>query len=216
MVERAELTAKSVFEVECPEVGERWISDTKVSGFGLRLWSNASGGQKAFAIRISDLDSKKIRKTFDIETAWRTKLSFAYSDRDNKFELGEYLDEAREWARDEIDRIKGQPTIHDEQMLEHNAIRKRVRLLTLQRAANAILLGLRANNASQSYLDRLDKLFALHVPETIRLTALGKLNPKQVAKALVNANASAGNVRALLVPLLATRKRVLVRMSRKN
>src|SRR5882757_10676330 len=99
MVERAELTAKLVFEIECPKAGERWIADTKVSGFGLRLWSTASGGRKAFAIRVSNLDSKKIRRTFDIDTASRTKLDLAYSDRDDKFELGEYLDEAREWAQ---------------------------------------------------------------------------------------------------------------------
>jgi len=186
-----------LFEAKSPNKGERWIADTKIKGFGLRLWSSKSGGQKAFAVRVSDPDSRKIRRTFDIGNAWRTKLEFAYSERQSTFELGDYLDEAREWARDEIDRIKRRPTVHDENLLHHRAVGARVRSIPLQQAASSLLFGLKSNGASQRYCDRLDKLFAIHIPEKMRRTPLAKLNPERIARALVKTYASAGNVRVL-------------------
>lgn len=197
MVERALLTPRLVFEAKCPIRGELWIADTKIRGFGLRLWSTKSGGQKAFAIRVVDPDSRKIRRTFEIDKAWQTKFEFTYSHREDRFGLGEYLDEAREWARDEIDKTKGRPTVHAEHRLEYKSTGELVRSLTLQRAVSAVLLGLMANNASQRYRDRLDKLFAIHIPERIKQTSLANLNPKQVARAIVKADASAGNIRVL-------------------
>lgn len=197
MVERARLTPQLIFEARCPSKGERWIADTKISGFGLRLWSTRSGGQKALAIRVADPSSRKIRKTFNVGIAWRTKFDFAVTDRKNRFGVGEYLDEAREWARDEIDRIKSRPTLSDESSLQHLATKKLVRSMPLQRAAHALLIGLNVGNASQRYLDRLDKLFAIHVPEKIKRTPLAELKPARVAKAIVKANASAGNIRIL-------------------
>jgi hypothetical protein len=197
MVERARLTPQQVFKAKCPSQGERWIADTKISGFGLRLWATQSGGQKAFAIRVSDPSSRKIRRTFDVEAAWRTKSDFSYAGKENRFGLGEYLDEAREWARAEIDRIKKRPTVDDEGRLDNEDIEKLIRLMSLERAANAVILGLKSSNTSQRYLDRLDKLFAIHVPEKIKQTTLAELNPARVAKAIVTANASAGNIRVL-------------------
>jgi hypothetical protein len=197
MVERARLTPQLVFEAKCPNQGERWIADTKIKGFGLRLWSSKSGGEKAFAVRVSDPNSRKIRRTFDVDNARRTKFEFVYLGRKNRFGLGEYLNEAREWARDEIDRIKHRPTIRDENWIARRTTGELVRSLTLQRAANALLLGLEANNASDRYRDQLHKLFSAHIPEGIKQTPLEKLNPKQVARAIVKANAPAGNIRVL-------------------
>jgi hypothetical protein len=197
MVQRAKLTPRFVFEASCPSEGELWIADTEIRGFGLRLWSNKSGGQKAFAIRVSDLYSRKIRRTFDLQHARRTLSEFAYSGRENRYGLGEYLAEAREWARNEIDTIKGQWTIHDEWWAGHRTVARLVRTMTLQRAATALLEGLRADNASESYLDRLDKLFVQYVPEKLKCTPLDKLNPKQAARIIVNTKASAGNLRVL-------------------
>ena len=96
MVQRAELSPELVFDLECPKMGELWIADTKVRGFGVRLWSTNSGGQKAFAVRTANLKGKIIRKTFDTEQAWHTRFGFSYADRENRFGLGEYLEEARD------------------------------------------------------------------------------------------------------------------------
>lgn len=197
MVCRATLTPRLVFEFKCPEVGELWVADTKIKGFGLRLWSTASGGQKAFAVRTSNGDGKIVRKTFDTNGAWRTRFDFAYGDRQDRFGLGEYLEDAQNWARDEIDRIKGRLTLKEHAWLEQRSVGKLVRSLAFGRAAASLLCGLRASNASERYLDRLDKLFVNHISEKLRNTPLAKLKPEQVARALVNANLSPGNIRTL-------------------
>jgi hypothetical protein len=197
MVQRAELTPKLVFEIECPKTGELWVADTKIRGFGLRLWSTASGGQKAFAIRAANSDGKIIRKTFDTSKAWQTRLDFSYTDREDKFGLGEYLEDARDWARDEIDRIKGRLTGSEQAWIEYRTVGRLVRSLPLGRAGESLLRGLKLGHASQRYVDRLDKLFANKIPKALKETPLAKLKPKQVAKALVSADLSAGNVRTL-------------------
>jgi hypothetical protein len=69
--------------------------------------------------------------------------------------------------------------------------------LTLNDAAEALLKGLKSKSASEEYVYQLDKLFALHIPEEMKRTRLGKLNPRRVAKTLVASEASPGNVRAL-------------------
>jgi hypothetical protein len=159
MVRRAALSPKLVFNLECPKAGELWVADTTIRGFGVRLWSTASGGQKAFAIRTVTREGKLIRKTFDTYRAWRTRYDFSYTDREDKFGLGEYLDDARNWARDEIDRVKGRLTGDEKTIIEHQSVGELVKSLPLGRAGEALLRGLRLT-ASQKYLDRLDKLFA--------------------------------------------------------
>jgi hypothetical protein len=193
MVKRAQLTPKFVFEAACPAQGERWIADTKIRGFGLRLWSTKSGGQKAFALRVSNVASQKIRRTFDPEGTWRAKFPTG----EDKYGLGDYLDDAREWARDEIDQIKGRLTRYEMIWGEQRAVGRLIRSMPLERAANALLAGLYTTNASESYRDRLDKLFARHVPAKIKKAPLANLNPRQVARALVKADTTAGNVRVL-------------------
>jgi hypothetical protein len=184
MVERARLTPQLVFEATPPNHGERWIADTKVKGFGLRLWSTKSGGQKAFAIRVSDSSFRKLRRTFDLKNATETKFDLRHSYRENKYGLGEYLDEARAWALNEIDKIKLRPTVQLEDWLERLSAQRLVKSMTLQRAASALLNGLEANQASEAYRDQLSKLFALHIPDRMKRTTLEKLNPRHVARTL--------------------------------
>jgi hypothetical protein len=142
-------------------------------------------------------ERQTIRRTFDTGEAWRTRFAFAYGGSEPKYGLGDYLEEARDWGRDEIDRIKGRPTVGDEATLEYDAVRDLVRALPLGRAARALINGLGANNASQHYLDRLDKLFSNNVPQRIRLTPISQLDPREIARAIVRADISAGNIRTL-------------------
>jgi hypothetical protein len=83
MVERRRLTPEFVHSVTPPERGERWIADTKLKGFGLRLWATRSGGNKAFAVRVLNANGHSIRKTFNLTGQWRTDLDLAYGDRIN-------------------------------------------------------------------------------------------------------------------------------------
>jgi len=193
LVERARLTPRIVSESACPTTGERWISDTKVRGFGLRLWATKSGGQKAFAIRVSDSSSKKVRRTFHPRN-----ISGAHLREGNgKDVLSDHLDEAREWAQDEIDRIKQRPTRHEEDSVQHRITGRLTRAMTLHRAAEALLRGMLSNGSSEAYRDRLGKLYALHIPQRLKQIPLERLEPWQVASALVKSKASTGNVRIL-------------------
>jgi hypothetical protein len=122
------------------------IADTRIDGFGLRLWAADSGSRKAYAIRISDLNGSSIRKTFDIRNSWRTGFG-AHSGHPP--DLGDYLDDAREWARDEIDTLKGQLTLRDENWIRHSGAGSYVRRITLGDAAHSLLSGMRANGRAE-------------------------------------------------------------------
>jgi hypothetical protein len=197
VVERRRLTPEFVYLVQTPRRGERWIADTKLRGFGLRLWSTKSGGQKAFAIRISDESGNAVRKTFSVRSGWRTNFELTYSGRHNTYGLGEYLDEAREWARDEIDRLKGRLTVSDENWIRHKVAGNYVKNIALDDAAQALLSGMRADGRAQRYLDRLDKLFSNNVTKKLKRTSLDRVSAKAMANCLVNVKIPAGNIRIL-------------------
>ena len=48
--------------LSAPAHGERWIADTEVRGFGVRMWSGNSKG-KSYAIRVKDKNGKMVRET---------------------------------------------------------------------------------------------------------------------------------------------------------
>src|ERR1700744_6452657 len=108
MAGQPSLTAESVDSLEPPLSGERWIADSQVKGFGLRLWSNRSGGSKAFAIRVSNKDGMVIRRTYDLAQS----SAFRHSALRNvpSYRLGDSLGDARAWAKDEIAKLHGRMT----------------------------------------------------------------------------------------------------------
>lgn len=198
MAERRYLTRRFVSRVKPPKTGERWIADTQLGGFGLRLWRTKRGEGMAFGIRCTDYLGRAIRKTFDPEkNGWRTRLDRAYSLRKRRPTYGDFIEDAREWARDEIDVAKGVPTIGMENRARWNSTGAIVRKLSLGRAAASLLAGMKANGRTDSYVDRLDKLFHQIVPATLQSKTLEKVSASQLARALVNRKFAAGNIRTL-------------------
>jgi hypothetical protein len=197
MVKRRRFTPEFVQAVPPPQYGEMWIADTKLRGFGLRLWATKSGGNKAFAVRVVNADGRSVRKTFNLTGHWPTDLDFAYGGRTNTHGLGEYLEDARNWARDEIDNEKRRLTVNEEYEVDFEDASDRIQLMTLEKAAQSLISGMRANGRSEKYVARLDKLFYNSVSKKLRTTALKRLSAKAVAKCLVNVEASAGNIRIL-------------------
>lgn len=197
MVERRQLTPEFVHRVTPPTRGECWFADTKIRGFGLRLWATRSGGNKAFAIRTVASDGKLVRKTFDVNKSWRTNIGFAYSGRKNLHGLGDYLEDAREWARDEIDNEKARLTISEEHWIDHEIVGEHVQKMPLSVAAQSLLVGMGKNGRSQRYIDRLDKLFANNVSAKLKKTPLQRVSAKDIAKCLVKKKVPAGNIRIL-------------------
>jgi hypothetical protein len=96
LVDRQTLTAELVNAITPPKHGERWIADTEIPGFGLRLWATSSGEGKAFAIRTFTHDHKIIRRTFNPRGSWEYSYALFLSLKPD--EIGSYLNSARRWA----------------------------------------------------------------------------------------------------------------------
>lgn len=185
------LTVTFVLRIRLPLSGERWIADTKLRGFGLRLWATPSGIGKAYGIRISDLNGNKIRKTYRFSKNARvTKF-------DSERQFASSLDSARAWAMDEIDKAKGRLPLFTERMLRRERFAYQVRRMSLEHAAQMLIEGMRIEGLSQSYLDRLDKLFMAHVPAALRQRPLAKVSHKKLAASLAKLAVHGGNLRIL-------------------
>jgi hypothetical protein len=179
-----------------PDKGERWISDTKLRGFGLRLWATRTGAGKAFGVRVARRDGKRIRKTF--ESHDDTKVGSG--------DLSDRLQLARDWARNQINIAKGRATLeHDRQrqrleldrQRQRGSLARKVRALTLERAAHAMICGMLTEGRSRAYTDRLNKLFGTQIPKSLRVRLLDDVHPRELACALSGLAVHRGNLRIL-------------------
>lgn len=170
------LTRKFIDSLKVPESGEIWIADTVVRGFGLRLWATQSKGGAAYCIRTTDQNGRVVRKTFIPDT-----VKFVYEDEvvtiraseNRKFvrENGEVrasrkLEEAREWARVEIRRLKGLlPTeledLHDKEIDQKDRRRlgARIEERTLRFLVEKILEYSICRGWTEKYTDRIRQAF---------------------------------------------------------
>jgi len=200
MVERAILSQSIVDYAGPPQIGEKWIADTKVRGFGLRVWRRADGSAgKAYCVRASDQFGKLHRRTLDITSLWEWRLATWPSSKqyNRSPSLGRFVQEAREWARDTVDQIKERPTLDDEEKAQLGAYVSSKHKRTLRKMVGVVLRGYAVNGASQSYIDRLDKLFFSHVPLEMIDIPVSSLTEEDITK-LTNFNdVSPGNVRFL-------------------
>src|ERR1700678_936182 len=150
MVERRLLTTTFVDEAVPPDRGERWIADTKLSGFGLRLWRTTRGEGKAYAIRTVDHNGRNIRRTFNTEA--RTRYFSLYGERRT---LGAVLESARKWAEDELCHAKGKPTLQNEEDDHWARFGKRLSKLTLDDLVQARFRGMKIRGLTEPYIDTL-------------------------------------------------------------
>lgn len=190
------LTPEFVNEVSPPEKGERWIADTKVKNFGLRLWATKSGGSKAFCIRVGT--SK--RKTYDpYSNPW-----FSFNIRkepDTEDQLGAYLNQARNWAAVEIQKINAPiektSQLRREDQENREYFQTHIKKMTLEQAAISFIEGRKKQGFSIAYTDQIDSLFHKWDEPELKETPLTQISPKQLAKTLVNQKYAWGNIRVL-------------------
>lgn len=196
MVERAILTKRIVDEATAPPIGERWISDTKVRGFGLRTWRNRSGQiGKCYCVRVRDLTNRAQRRTF---VAWRDLDWYEFRRLFlNQATLGDLSDHARRWAVDQIDILKGRSTLQEEIEENRAALGDQLGRTTLGRAIDSYLRGRRFESLSQGYLDRLDKLLSRFVPDTVRALPIASVTAEAISGILDSRELSPGNLRVL-------------------
>lgn len=166
MVRRRLLTTDFVNSISPPAQGECWVADTKLRGFGLRLWKTTRGEGKAFAIRAIDSTGRQIRQTFDGKVR----------------SLGNIVDNAREWAIDELCRINGRPTLLEEEDEHRRRIDERISKLTLDDLVKAMLRGMEIRGLTEQYRDTLNKLYHKHLPLKIQQTKISKIRPRALAK----------------------------------
>lgn len=196
MVERRWLSSKFVDECKPPTQGERWVADTKLRSFGLRLWAGKKGGGKAYGIRIKNLEGKALRKTYD--PFWPRDISWnSFREWYSPLRLGRFLDDARNWARDEIDRENGRLTLDEEDKSDRAHADTAIRRVTLEVAANSILRGMEARGLSDAYRDRLSKLFSQWVPDRIKQLSLEQVPVSAVADILLDHSQYRGNFMVL-------------------
>jgi hypothetical protein len=184
MTHRRLLTPAFVNRIRAPRTGERWIADTKIRGFGLRLWRVRGNAGKAFGLRCADATGKPVRRTFK-------------PNKHNHSRLGNLLEEARSWARDERDRLKGRLTVDQESLINKAGFERAFSKLTLRELADAKLYGMKALGRSDSYVTRCDKLFSQCVSALLQKKRLRSVKPEELARCLRRLDAKPGKARVL-------------------
>lgn len=202
MVERAILTQRIVDEAEGSISGERWISDTRQRGFGLRIWRSKSGEtRKSFCIRAVDQEGRAVRLTMDYWPAWaefRERHWWEYRQGQKADPtLGELIDYARRWAHDELAKLRGTATLEEEETAQRDIGKRRAAVLTFRQTADIILRGMASKGLSEAYTDRLEKLFSNHVPATVAAKLTREVSRDDVACILNSSRLTPGNLRIL-------------------
>ncbi|MCD6035083.1 MAG: hypothetical protein K0R63_824 [Rickettsiales bacterium] len=135
-MERKKLTASFVESLTPPIRGEKWISDTILPGFGIRLWGGKTQG-KSFAIRVNIGSKKIIRRT----------LSPA---------KGVFLKSARIEAEREIKDLK--------MGIERYLLKQKIKSMTFAELAEYALQNQENANRSIQYIDDNRKRFDKFTP----------------------------------------------------
>lgn len=206
MAQKAILTRALVDQCEAPSTGETWIADTKQRGFGLRIRAdNAGGAIKSYCVRTVDREARARRSTFDTFVAdanfrrrnWWRHIADEYKEPT----LGDHLEDARAWAYDEIARLRGKPTLDEEEREQRERAKIRIEKLRFSDAAQHVLKGMQFRGASEQYRVLLDKLFWRVTAPEIALKPVYRVTLDDVACMLDNSALKPGN-RATLRPFL--------------
>ncbi len=210
------LTPEFVDGIMPPERGEIWIADTRVRGFGLRVWASKGPDFKAFAIRKNACSGGTIRKAFQpwrdgYRLFWQRPDWAAITDECGRVRLGALLEEARDWARDETDIVVGRRlSAQDQQALsdEHEQMRNHIgAVLSGRELGHLVEVLLRYGELrgwTEQYRDRLRHAFNLFDPDDkIRSMSVGELADGRIDGLIEQSNLSHANFR-LLRSLLQT------------
>ena len=210
MIKRVLLDKEVVDSAIVPLSGEAWISDSKVKGFGLRMYNGANGPSRSFAIRTTNSEGRSVRKTFDVLKAryeehhrsrWSDYLDTARVEVPWDVSIGRYTKVARQWALNEIRTLKGLPTLLTENSARETTAERVLNGITLERAAQAVIANYRKMKLSITYVDRVDKLLANLVSPALKAKTLSSFSEDDANKLHFCCEGLSGNKRTL-VPFL--------------
>lgn len=204
------ITKEFLESLQAPSSGETWIADTKLRGFGIRLWASKNGGAQ-FCVRTTDRNGKTVRRTFDpyYSENW---ASFILKQRrpenarrKDKLGLSFLLEDARDWAKSEIARIKGVKNsvpLSVSSSEEYRVLKTRtaewVRQQQLGYLVEIVLQHGHGRGWSEIYCDRLRNAFD-KFEETAEISKieLKDIDPDQLTESIERAAIGSGNIRLL-------------------
>ena len=209
MAKRQLLTKQLIRQARAPSSGkECWVPDTKVRGFGLRVWTTKNGQTgKSLCVRTRTHEGRQVRLTFDpwapdSQTFRWFELNSRWQDSHaSAIELGDFVEFARDWARKQLEIAKGFRTIEDEENQQKSFIRRRVDSYSLRRAVEIIIAGKIKNGRSQQYCDRLDSIFHEKVPRELQERLVKSISESDIRK-IIDHCASSGSSKQVLMHLL--------------
>lgn len=193
-----------------PESGETWIADTALRGFGLRCWKNKKSSGAAFGIRKVGKDGRPVRKTFHPwqDTDWVLRKlrngPITYGS-DGTIALSSFLEDARRWAKRELDVLSGREAT-DEERAESEELRQQFREQTgpyinnreLGCLVELIVSRAPARGWTQGYTDRLVHAFNMFDPsDNIRKLTPLDLSDGRLADLIEDSGLTPGNARLL-------------------
>ncbi|MEM6588501.1 MAG: hypothetical protein AAF641_08650 [Pseudomonadota bacterium] len=213
MVRRCLLTEDYIDNLAAPQSGEIWIADTRVRGFGLRIWSSKNSNGSAFAIRVSDTKGRSVRKTFDPWKHGRQSFALHWAFRDppidenGHIKLSAFLEPARDWARTEIGRLKGRLPSEEELTaaeMEHeemlSSARNYIKTKTLGEICDKVLNPnySASRGWTEEYADRLAHAFYQFDREAnVRNITFSELEDGRLTDLIEGSTLSPGNLRHL-------------------
>ena len=190
MVQRRLLTADFVNSVQPPAKGEVWIADTKVKGFGLRLFASMQGG-KSYSIRVSDKSKRTVRRTFNI---YKSSIYLSATGAGRFYlQIGDILDEARSWAIEEIDYLKISVEEDCAKFVKDPIFAQ----MTFEQAASCLLDEKEKAGGETDYWARRGRMFHRWVPSDMRCKELSEISPEALAETLIRSEIGVGTVKTL-------------------
>lgn len=197
---RVHLSAELIDALDYPLVGERWVSDTTLRGFGVRLWGGKNGGGACYAIRVRDQHGRVVRDSFSIwsDQSWGTGLKIRHMLEEGQFEfpLGLFLDDAREWAIDRIRELKGRPTRAERRHQLYHRASIAAQQLTLAQMADRVFKKMEASGKNPDYVLQIKKLF-WRLSEGVQSSLLTSMDVHKLAKEITNPDLRVMQSRAL-------------------
>lgn len=197
---RMHLSPEAVNALEPPPVGERWVGDASLRGFGVRMWGGRKGGGACYAIRVRDKHGKVVRESFSIWSgqSWGTEWKIHQMLQEGKLEfpLGLFLEDAREWAIDRIRELKGHPTRAERRHEIHHRSSVAAQQLTLGQMADRAFKKMEASGKNPDYVLQLKKLF-WRLSEVSQSSPLTSINIRNLAAEITNPDLAPMQSRAL-------------------
>lgn len=157
-----------------------------------------NGGQATYAIRVRDAAGAIKRETFSIWSSWRSeRKAIDILQNDGKIiSIGTFLEDARDWARDRINSIKGKKSKAEFRWERAGRISAALQVLTLEQMAERAFKKLERAHRNDAYTIQVRKLFYTISHERRRATLMGT-NVRKLASEIASHDLPVFQSRAL-------------------